>query len=291
MDLFSLRCFVEVARTGGFGRAADRVGRSQPAVSAQIKNLEEQAGGPLFDRTTSRPVLTPRGRELLPRAERLVADFEAFVQVLGGQERPSGTVTLAAGQTILDHLLPRPLGLVRQRHPDIRWRLLNRNYEGIERALAEGQADFAVGWFQTIPDRWVAEPLGRFRFVAVDRTGSDGAELFRRPRVTFEEGNHTRRWLEERLGPGTVALELTGTESILRYVERGFGAAIVPDYCLSPARRARLTVVPLDDRLPELTLHLVRRNGAPVTPAAAVAAEALRSWQLPSWPESVPESK
>jgi DNA-binding transcriptional LysR family regulator len=276
MDLFSLRCFVEVVRTGGFSKAAERLGRTQPAVSAQIKNLEELAGGALFDRSVARPTLTRKGANLLSRAERLVSDFDAFVQLMGEVDEPEGLVTIAAGQTIIDHLLPEALESFQRAHRGIIFRLLNRNFSGLDRALSTGEADLAMGWFQALPDRWDSAVLKNFRFLLVARRepGPRSRDsVLAGPLVTFEQGSGTRAWLESHLGTLASVLELTSTESILRYVERGFGAALVPDYSVSPARRQGLDWWSLAPQLPDLDLRLVWRKGASLSPAAQLVGD------------------
>src|SRR3982074_3342956 len=107
VTLDQLQAFVTIARLGSFTRAAKALHLSQPAVSTQIRNLEDVLGARLFDRTTRSVAVSPLGKELVPVLERILHDLEAVA--VGARERattPHGVVTIAALPSISSGLLP-----------------------------------------------------------------------------------------------------------------------------------------------------------------------------------------
>jgi DNA-binding transcriptional LysR family regulator len=283
MDFFSLRCFVEIVRSGGFTRASETLGRTQPAISFQIRKLEEELGGPLFDRSAPALAMTDRGRQLFPRAERLLeelADLEREINAEG--DFPRGRVTIAAGIAVIEGFLPPLLGAFRSSYPNIRLTLLNRPDEGIYRALIDGRADLGIGYLLGGRARIASEGIGELRFFLVARKTKKESpqpsvdELLAMPLLSFEKGFDLRNYLEGRLGPLATSLELPSAEALLRYAEKGFGAAIVP--VIGEGRATpELEWTSLDDKVPPLPLELYFREGAIASKAAALLASALRS--------------
>lgn len=282
MDLFGLRCFVEIVRAGGFTRAAEALGRTQPAVSAQVKRLEESLGGPLIDRSAPGLVLTDLGRQLLPRAEGLLEGIDDLErEMLAGDGQARGRVTIATGLSVIEGLLPAILGGFRARHPLVRITLLNRPGEGIYRALLDARADLGLGWLLGQRPRIQAEAIGEVRFYLARRKTRQARgqgrleDLLAGPLLAFEKGIDLRNYAEGRLGPLEAFLELPSVEALLRYAERGFGTALVP--LLSGVRQSpALEWLDLSDTVPPLALELYRREGAPGSAAQALLVEAIR---------------
>jgi DNA-binding transcriptional LysR family regulator len=107
-SLRQLRIFVTVAHARSFSRAGEMIGLSQSAVSHSVKELENQTGVRLLDRTTREVVLTEAGQQLALRLERLLDELNSTLRDVGrlGQQL-SGTVRVAASQTISAHLIPQ----------------------------------------------------------------------------------------------------------------------------------------------------------------------------------------
>jgi DNA-binding transcriptional LysR family regulator len=281
MDFFALRCFVEIVRSGGFTRASEALGRTQPAVSFQIRKLEEELGGPLIDRSTPALAMTDRGRQLFPRAERILEELADLGREIASEgDFPRGRVTIAAGIAVIEGFLPALLGAFKSSYPNIRLALLNRPDEGIYRSLIDGRADLGIGYLLGGRPRIASEQIGELRFFLVSRKGRDGRppavdELLALPLLSFEKGFDLRNYLEGRLGPLATSLELPSAEALLRYAERGVGPAIVPVIGEAPDRPA-LEWASLDDRVPPLPLELYFREGAVASKAAALLARTIR---------------
>ena len=283
MDFFSLRCFVEIVRTGGFTRAGEVLGRTQPAVSSQVRKLEEELGGPLIDRSAPSLTLTDRGRQLFLRAERLLEELDDLErEVASGGGRPRGRVTIAAGLAIIENIMPPIFGAFHARHPLVRLTLLNRPGEGIYRAIVDGRAELGVGWLLRGKARIASETIGSLRFFIAARKGPKGSpspsakKLLAGPLLAFEKGVDLRNYLEGKLGPLDTSLELPSVGSLVSYAERGFGPAIVP---LIGERRpgSALNWVDLGERVPPLPLELYSREGAVLSRAAVLLAEGIRA--------------
>jgi DNA-binding transcriptional LysR family regulator len=262
MDFFSLRCFVEVARAGNFTKAAERIGRTQPAVSQQIAALEDALGAQLFDRSRKTVALSDAGRRLFDEAIGLLERFEDLPRIVGETEnRPlQGSLAIASSLSLINHFLPLVVGAFHAAHPAVRVSIANRTSAGIMREVAEGRADLGLGNMlgehpdlEKLPLR--DEPL--YLIAPVLPEGDDWG-----PMIHFEAGialrEHIARSLPER-HPFKVVLELPSSESILHYVRQGLGATILPGHALFGAGRD-LASRPLDGILPPLKLEAVRHR-------------------------------
>jgi DNA-binding transcriptional LysR family regulator len=245
---------VEVARLGSFTKAAEQLLRTQPAVSVQVRKLEEELGSPLFDRAKRKPVLTEGGKVLLVSATELLEKIDGLKNLVDGSaESPTGTLTIASNASLITVFLPEVLRDFHRRYPGVRFRLLNLTAKGIARAIEEGEADIGLGFLVEGHPYISACTLQRSHFALVCRKDS---ALAGKKRLTlngiltgrllhFEEGVDLRIRLERGLEGRTSldpVLELPTMESILRYVYEGFGYSILPEYALSADWRIKLVV-------------------------------------------------
>ena len=118
VDSLQLKSFVAIVETGTFGRAAARINRTQSAVSLQIKNLEEQLGGVLFNRTGRKVVLTPQGEIFLSYARRMIQlQREAYSRLR--EPDAEGEIRFGTPEDFATHYLPDVLARFRQHHPRV----------------------------------------------------------------------------------------------------------------------------------------------------------------------------
>jgi DNA-binding transcriptional LysR family regulator len=144
-DLDVLRSFVAGVDLGSFGRAADRLGRSTSAVSAQLKKLEEQAGVPLLRKEGRGLALTEAGETMLAYARRLLALNDQASRAVRGAEL-EGRVRLGLQEDFGETLLPQVLGQFARAHPKVRIEArVARNADLLER-IALAQLDLALAW-------------------------------------------------------------------------------------------------------------------------------------------------
>lgn len=144
-SLRQLKVFVTVARARSFSRAGEMIGLSQSAVSHSVKELEHQTGVRLLDRTTREVVLTEAGQQLAGRLERLLDELTITLRDAGrvGQQL-SGTVKVAASQTISAHLIPQCIAHSNRRYPDIDFVLHDRPQQWVLESIRRGEVDFGI---------------------------------------------------------------------------------------------------------------------------------------------------
>ncbi len=145
LSLRDLEYVEAVAELKHFGRAAERCGVSQPALSEQIRKLEAQLGVVFFERTRRRVAVTPQGAVLLAQVERILAEARHFLAMSGqGQAGLSGVLQLGAIETIGPYYLPGLLGLMRREKPDVLLRLTESRTAILVERLRHGMLDVVL---------------------------------------------------------------------------------------------------------------------------------------------------
>jgi DNA-binding transcriptional LysR family regulator len=246
MDPALLRTFLAVARAGSVSAAAAGLHRSQPAVSAQVRKLEQAVGEPLFVRGARGVRLTELGERLQPHAEALervlvgVAALVEEARALG-----VGRLGIAASTTIALYWLPARLVDYQRTHPGVRVRVMTRNSREAVAALAAGEVDVAL--VEGLSDAWGSLPPGVYHARAVHhdeivvvvppghrlagRDALDVADLDGIDVVWREVGSGTRDVVQGVLDEAgvrpRVRLELTEPEAMKRAVRSGIGAAFL----------------------------------------------------------------
>jgi LysR family transcriptional regulator, transcriptional activator of the cysJI operon len=282
LENFRLVVFRAVAEQLSFRRAAEELYLTQPAVSLQIKALEEDLGVQLFDRTGVRVALTPAGKRLLAyarRASALLAEAEQEVTALSGQH--AGTLALGASTTIAQYVLPRLLAEFRRRHPRVQTTLVSGNTEHIVEALAQQQ--IALGLIEgPAHSRDVkTEPFLEDELVLIvpaahewaERGVVACAEIAEAPLLLRERGSGTRRVVElalEKQGIRrntlNVVMQLDSVEAIKSAVEAGLGVGFVSRWALAKDQRAgrSLRVVELEGVRIQRSFLLAMAAAAPL---------------------------
>ena len=272
--LKQLRAFCHAARLGSISRAAEHVMSSQPAVSVQVRRLEEQLGVALFERRGPRIVLTRAGRRLYERAMPLVVGMDRLPDTFA--EHHHGAVgdvlVIGAGQTSAAYVLPRYVERYRERWPDVAIEVRTATGERRLRWLRDYEVDLVVGSMDVAPPDVDFHPVLASRFVLV--TAADHA-LAGRASVGIEEvaahpfvGHGRRRYVGQvaetmfRLHGVTpeLVVEVDGWGVITNYVSAGVGIAFVPDVCLT--EHDRLWRIPFEDAVPPRRYGVMTRRGA-----------------------------
>ena len=143
--LDQLRILKAIAAEGSFKRAADSLYVSQPAVSLQVQNLEKQLNVPLFDRGGRRAQLTEAGYLLLNYGEKIITLCQETCRAIEDlQNLQGGTLIVGASQTTGTYLLPRMIGLFRQKYPDVGVQLQVHSTRRTAWGVANGQVDLAI---------------------------------------------------------------------------------------------------------------------------------------------------
>jgi len=145
LTLTGLRVVVEVARSGSFSAAAERLGYTQSAVSRQVAASEKATGGALFERQARGVRTTPAGAALVRRAGRVLDEVAAASEELAGmRDRLAGRVVVGAYPTAMAHLVPRGLVRLLAAHPGVQVQLLESSTLAQLTALRRGRIEVAV---------------------------------------------------------------------------------------------------------------------------------------------------
>jgi len=285
-DLAVLRSFVAGMDLGSFAKAADRVGRSTSAISAQIRKLEEQAGIALFRKCGRGLALTDAGEVMLGYARRLVElNDEAAVAVRGVDLE--GWIRLGLQEDFGEVVLPDVLGRFARAHPKVRIEArVARNTELLERIDA-GQLDLALVWgmagaadaepLASPPMRWIGSSTVPWQFdageplplIAFDRPclfhSAAAAALDRvgiKWRVAFTSPSLSGLWAAAAAGLGVTVRTCYGLPSTVRALEEAeCGLPPLPSIPLALHRSAGSASPPVD-RLAALVVDSVREAHA-----------------------------
>ncbi|QHI97485.1 LysR family transcriptional regulator [Xylophilus rhododendri] len=286
--LDQLEVFTLVLDTGSFSAAAQHLGVSQPAVSAQVRALERKMGTRLLERVGRTVGPTPSGVTLAGHARALLeAGRQTTEAVANHGEGVSGTVRLGTGATACLHLLPRILQRIRRDHPALHVAVSTGNTDDIVRRVELNALDLA---FVTLPvsSRTMAvTPTLRDDFVVVASLGAarlpatvKATDLADIPMVLFESGSNTRLQVESWLLAAGVrvrpAMELGSIEAIKEMVYAGLGCSILPVMALRGADMKRLQSRALHPALSR-ELGLVMRQDKPLSRGMQVLVSALSS--------------
>ena len=286
IENFRLRVFQTVAKHLNFSRAAEELLLTQPAVTQQIKALEDELNVALFDRGGGRIQLTPGGRALLPYAERMKVLAEEAVQaVAAAYGEQSGVLALGASQTIAQYLLPAMIAGFRKRYPKVLVTALSGNTDAMLEALVAGRIALALIEGPEHRKDLQVEPFMEDQLVLVVPAGHEWAgedvslEMLRKePLLLREFGSGSRRVLEQALalrglkaGDLNISMEFDSTEGQLSAVEAGLGVTFVSRWAVRNQLTLRtLKVASTRDLQLTRSFSLARASGP--EPAGNIAA-------------------
>ncbi len=290
MDVAELQVFLAVAAERSFSRAAERLHRTQPAVSQAVRRLEEELGDRLFDRSSKGGRLTEAGELLLGYAQRLLqlkAEAEGAVREL--QELRRGRVLIGANEGAVHVLLPI-VGRFRAEHPQAQVEVRRSSARQIPGEVLGRALDFGVLTFPAGERGLLSLPLGDDELAMLIHPAHP---LARRSSVTMEEvGRQTviahneasparervLRLYEQHHTSINIQIALPSLDGIKRAVEMGLGVALLPKRCaLAEIARGQLTAVRVSQlRLPRQVRLVYRRSGE-MSHAAAAFLDAART--------------
>jgi DNA-binding transcriptional LysR family regulator len=291
MELTDLRHFSNVAVAGSFSRGAKLSHVTTPAVSKSIRKLEGELGARLFERTTRRVVLTPSGRQLLARCERIFADLDSLRAELAGRgDAIEGELRIAAMEVLSIELLPRGLAALMRAHPLLRASVHEMVPELMHAALREGRIELGLTIGGGAADGIAVEELGRSEGVLVCGRGhplyrrgrATAADLVRHPSVVprFLGLEHLPPLdqFPESAWPRTIGTTIELLQMGVRLVEEGAGLGYFPAISVrAQLRDGRLRALRGLPARPPFALRALTRAGAPRRPAVkALLAEMTR---------------
>ena len=285
MDLDNLKTLIEVAKLGSFSRAAEKVLRSQPAVSAQIRQLEQEYGQRLFDRNAKSVRLTPAGEVVLDYARQLLALHARSQQAVSEQDGVrTGTLSIGANEGTFLYVLPRILAEYHKQFPRVKISVYRSFTHKVTGKVEEGVVDLGVLTMPVKSPSLESIPVFRDRILLMVGPASP---LFKKKSATLEEFSaqpiilpktgSIRRLMERHLRPFreqlNVTMELTSVVMIKRFVRAGFGVSLIcRSFAAENVRRGEVSLLKVEelDWWRELALVYRKDRSLPLVASAFV---------------------
>ena len=248
MELKNLSTFVHVAELGSFSRAAERLGYSQPTISVQIRQLEEELGFRLFDRIGHAVRLTEKGRDALLYAQQVCHLCQQMSHSTGDEASRDTLIRIATSDSLSASLLHDCFPLIRRQYPGIRLNLTAAGTDELLRLLDHNEADFictldshvyntnyCIAGEEKIGVHFVAStknPLAAKQQLTME-------DLLTQDFLLTEHGMSYRRLLDEHLAKHSLevrpVLETGQADLVCSLVEMNQGISFLPDYVTDAA--------------------------------------------------------
>jgi len=274
--LRQLEYIVAVADVGAFGKAARRTFVSQPALSKQVKEVEEGLGVVLFERTSRGAVPTPEGLTLIERARRILAEVHELTDAAAALSDPfAGVLRVGAIPTLAPYVLPGFVGAVREQLPRLELRLVEEQTEALGARLLAGELDLAIVAlpypFAGVRVRGLYEEP--FFLVAPEGHAlADGPPILTAQAAAAEplllrEGHCLRGHVLAacNLSEANTTFEASSLGTLLLMVAQGLGPTLVPEMALPEAMEG-LVVRPFAAPVPARGVGLWWRTSSPRAP-------------------------
>lgn len=270
LNLDQLAAFVSVIDLGSFTAAAERAGLTQPAVSLQVKLLEQRMGVRLIERVGRRAQPSAAGVELLAHARRVLGECAAAEEAMTPYRQGAvGRVRIGSGGTASIHLLPRAIAAAKKRMPGLEIVVRVGNADEMVRDLETNALDIAVVTLPASGRSIEIEPFYEDELVAVAPKGSAMPEggptpdFFKDKIMMLYEGGNTRRatdaWFEAAGIRSQPAMEFGSVEAIKELVAAGLGWSILPGLALK-RDRDRFVTSPVQPPLVRQLGMVIRRD-------------------------------
>lgn len=299
MEIRQLRYFLSAARLGSIGAAAAEHFITQPAVSLQIKKLEEEVGQKLLVRRGRRLVPSEAGTVLVARAEEVVRSLEALESELRGfRDLESGTLRMGNTDAASVYVLPDLYRSFHGRYPGVRIEIMVGDTQRLLDALAARQIELATATLPIQVRGFVVRPIYREELVVVVHP-SDPLAKRRRTRledlvshgvIAYPAGSITRGMIDDVFSAHGATLrarmEISSPEAMKQLAQAGLGSTILPrPVVASELERGMLKIVAIPGVRFEREIGMVYREAAALSPAAAVFLEMVEA----RFPAAVPQ--
>lgn len=281
MDFDQIETFLEVAKLSSFSRAAERRFRTQPAISSQIRSLEEEVGAKLLDRSGGRVAVTAAGKVFQKYAEESIEQRRVMLITLAEMHRiPRGEIVVSANEGTCLHILPEVFAEFKRQYPSVAVNVKRSEHQKILEALIENSCDFGVVSLPIKDKRYTVVPIHRDELVVITpfkhplsgRNEATLADVAQYPLLLPKLGR-TRDTLEalfheQRLKP-TISMELDSSELTKRFVAADVGISFIPRSNVAEDLKAKtLSALKIIDVVLQRDLALVFRKDKALSRAA-----------------------
>ena len=281
MDFDQLETFLEVARLSSFSRAAERRFRTQPAISSQIRALEEEVGAKLLDRSGGKVAVTGPGKVFQKYAEDVLEQRRVMLVALAEMHRvPRGELVVSANEGTCLHILPEVFAEFKRQYPSVAVSVKRLEHNKILEAIIENSCDFGVVSMPVPDKRLTVVPIHRDDLIVIapphhplaGQARATVAEVVEYP-LLLPKAGRTRDALEalfyeRRLKP-RISMELDSSELLKRFVAADVGIGFIPRSNVAEDLQANaLAALTLADASIQRDLALVFRKDKALSRAA-----------------------
>jgi len=300
VTLRQLRYFNALAHHGHFGRAAEACAISQPAMSMQIKELEEALGGVLFERSARQVALTNVGEEATQRVHdilRLVDELGDLVRA--SRDRLVGRLRIGMIPTIAPYLLPEVIANLTRMHPELDIHVRETLTPKLIQELKEGRLDTAIVALPVSEPSLVEVALFSEHFLLVRPREDEGtpmpsSKMLRAMRLLLLEEGHCFRdqalsFCNMRSSPPREVLDASSLSTLVQMVSTGIGVTLIPEMAVAvETRSASVCVARFKNPQPSRTIGMIWRKTSPLarqllqfSEVVCLSADALRKEHNP----------
>jgi DNA-binding transcriptional LysR family regulator len=299
MNLDQIRNFYEVAANKSFTLAAEKLYRTQPAISTQVRILEEELGEKLFDRIGKRVCLTQAGEILLPYAERLLnLHDEAKLAITELNATPKGKILIGANEATCIYVLPQIFALFKKKYPEVQISIYRNFSKKVVDKILDNQLDFGIVTLPVANRDVNVLPIAEDELWLItspthplaSRTTINLNEVVPYP-IIFHKAGTTRERLMKHFGKLwdklNISMELASIETIKKFVSIGMGISIVPkSYVHGESEQGTLRLIRIKNLRMIRKLGLIYRRKRYLSRASKafleVVEESLREHNKPS---------
>jgi DNA-binding transcriptional LysR family regulator len=289
LPLKKIQTLVHLAGTRSFGRTAQALNISQPAVSAHIRDLEAQLDVALVHRTTRQVTLTREGESFAARAARAIAELDMATRDLREiSETHRGLAVVACIPPLMSAVIPEVICQLEQRYPEVEIRLLDVLSSGLDDLVIRGEADFGVGP-RSLSKDVEFEYLKRDYFVAAVSRGHELAqrrdvtlsELVQYPLIANSRDANARQIVDRAMlrlrKPVKPRYELVHYYSVGAFVEAGLGVTILPRMAFRGLSSNNVIALPIRSPRVYRDIGLIRRPEYRLSPTAIAFITVMKS--------------
>ncbi len=289
VTLKQFRYFEALARHGHFGRAAEASAITQPALSMQIRDLEDALGAQLFERGARQVRLTPLGEDLAVRVREILRAVDEIGDLArASDDRLVGRLRVGVTPTIAPYLLPRVIQTITARHPGLDIYVRETVTPNLIRELNDGRLDTAIVALPVSETSLSETALFSENFVLVRPEADKNApvpskEGLREMRLLLLEEGHCFRdqalsFCDMATSQPREMLDGSSLSTLVQMVSAGIGVTLLPEMALPvETRSAEVSVHRFPKPQPSRTIGMVWRKSSPLDTQLAKVADILRS--------------
>ena len=307
MTLRQLRYFDALARHGHFGRAAESCSISQPALSMQIKEMEEVLGGVLLERSARQVTLTKFGEEIVQRAREILRSVDELGDFArASQDRLAGRLRIGMIPTIAPYLLPKVIENLARMHPELDIHVRETLTAKLIKEVVEGRLDTAIVALPVSEPSLTEVALFAENFLLV-RPGEDegtpmpSSQTLREMRLLLLEEGHCFRhqalsFCNMLSSQPREVLDASSLSTLVQMVGAGIGVTLIPEMAVAvETRSASVSVARFKNPQPSRTIGMIWRKTSPlarqllqISEVVCLSADALREKHAPGSPSRNP---